>query len=315
MRTFRPAPADDTRRCRPSPARRQGLSAADAAVAVGVSRATPYRWAKRAEPGSRRPRRPWRSRWTPAPVAAVQRVRGDCPQVGAHVGQGQDRHPAPTRRARDKREHRRAYPQDPDGPGRGHPSPRRNRPRAARRARPYAGRLPKGRKAGTPGEIVQLDTLTVSSHPGRPAIERFAARAPVAKWTRARAWRRAAAHNAKVRRACAAPPGPRSRLTLDKLQAGMPVSPQAPSKPSRSMAGPGSRPISRPKAGAEASSRSNSLPDRPSPTAASSASTGGSTPSPTSPTPSDRAGPLADEPQPGTLPNTRPKNLSRLIVA
>ena len=251
-------------------ARRQGLSAADAAAAVGVSRATLYRWAKRAEPRSRRPRRPRRSRWTPDLVAAVQRIRGDCPQVGAHVGQGQDRHPAPTRRARDKREHRRAYPQDPDGPGRGHPSPRRNRPRAARRARPYAGRLPKGRKAGTPGEIVQLDTLTVSSHPGRPAIERFAARDPVAKWTRARAWCRAAAHNAQVRRACAAPPGPRSRPALDKLQAGMPVSP-------------------------------------------SSASTGGSTPSPTSPTPSDRAKPLEDEPQPGTLPNTRPTNPLHLI--
>ena len=67
-------------------ARRQGLSAADAAAAVGVSRATLYRWAKRAEPRSRRPRRPRRPRWTPAPVAAVQRVRGDCPQVGPMWG-------------------------------------------------------------------------------------------------------------------------------------------------------------------------------------------------------------------------------------
>ena len=46
-------------------ARRQGLSAADAAAAVGVSRATLYRWAKRAEPRSRRPRRPRRRRGRP----------------------------------------------------------------------------------------------------------------------------------------------------------------------------------------------------------------------------------------------------------
>ena len=51
--------------------RRQGLSAADAAAAVGVSRATLYRWAAGAEPGSRR------LQWMPALVAAVQRMRGD----------------------------------------------------------------------------------------------------------------------------------------------------------------------------------------------------------------------------------------------
>ena len=42
------------------------------------------------------------------------------------------------------------------------PSLRRNRPRAARRAKPYARRLPRGRKASAPGEIVQLDTFIVS---------------------------------------------------------------------------------------------------------------------------------------------------------
>ena len=60
-------------------ARRQGLSAADAAAALGVSRATLYRWAAGAEPGSRRPRRVRRRQWTPALVAAVQRMRGDYP--------------------------------------------------------------------------------------------------------------------------------------------------------------------------------------------------------------------------------------------
>ena len=65
-----------------------------------------------------------------------------------------------------------------------------------------------GRKPTNPGEIVQLDTLTVSPHPGRPAIKQFTAHDPVAKWTCAQAWRRATAHNAK--------------RFLDKLQADMP---------------------------------------------------------------------------------------------
>ena len=215
------------------------------------------------------------------------------------------------------------------------PSLRRNRPRAVRRARPYARRLPRGRKAGTPGEIVQLDTLTVSSHPGQPAIKQFTACDPVAKWTCAQAWRRATAHNANVRRAYAAPPGPRSRLTLDKLQADMPFSPQATSKPSRSTAAPSSRPTSKPNAGAEASRCSNSLPDRPnsmdtssattapggtsstphgtSLTTTSTASTDGSTPSPTSPTPSDHTRALADKPPHSTLHNTQPKKPLHLI--
>ena len=88
------------------------------------------------------------------------------------------------------------------------PTLRRNGPRAVRRLRPHARRLPKGRKPTSPGEIVQLDTLTVSPHPGRPAIKQFTAHAPVAKWTCVQAWRRATAHNAK--------------RFLDKLQADMP---------------------------------------------------------------------------------------------
>ena len=85
------------------------------------------------------------------------------------------------------------------------PSLRRNGPRAARRLRPHARRLPRGRKPTSLGEIVQLDTPAVSPHPGRPAIKQFTAHDPVAKWTRAQAWRRASAHNAK--------------RFLDKLQA------------------------------------------------------------------------------------------------
>ena len=70
-----------------------------------------------------------------------------------------------------------------------------------------------GRKPTSLGEIVQLDTLTVSPHPGRPAIKQFTAHDPVAKWTCAQAWRHATAHNAK--------------RFLDKLQADMPFPSEA----------------------------------------------------------------------------------------
>ena len=85
---------------------------------------------------------------------------------------------------------------------------RRRAPGAARRNRPHARRLPKGRRPTRPGEIVQVDTLTLTPRAGRPAVKQFTACDPVAKWTCARAYRRATAHNAK--------------RFLDKLQADMP---------------------------------------------------------------------------------------------
>ena len=85
---------------------------------------------------------------------------------------------------------------------------RRRAPGAARRNRPHARRLPKGRRPTRPGEIVQVDTLTLTPRAGRPAVKQFTACDPVAKWTCARASRRATAHNAK--------------RFLDKLQADRP---------------------------------------------------------------------------------------------
>ena len=49
-------------------ARRQGLSAAQAAAAVGVSPATLYRWQKRSKPRSRRPRRVRANTWRSTPM-------------------------------------------------------------------------------------------------------------------------------------------------------------------------------------------------------------------------------------------------------
>jgi putative transposase len=75
----------------------------------------------------------------------------------------------------------------------------RRRP-AARRFRltanqRYARRLPKGRKAETPGELVQIDTLSVNVRPDKP-IKHFTAYDPVAKWTVGRVAARASAANA-----------------------------------------------------------------------------------------------------------------------
>ena len=60
----------------------RGLTAAAAAEAVGVPRATLYRWEKRPELRSRRPRRLRGRRWTPALVAAVEGLRADNPVWG-----------------------------------------------------------------------------------------------------------------------------------------------------------------------------------------------------------------------------------------
>ena len=63
-------------------ARAAGLSADEAARAVGVSRATLYRWAKRPEPQSRRPRQLRRPQWSPALAQAVEELRADNPMWG-----------------------------------------------------------------------------------------------------------------------------------------------------------------------------------------------------------------------------------------
>ena len=88
------------------------------------------------------------------------------------------------------------------------PALRRRRGHGIRRTRPCAKRLPRGQEPIRPGEIVQIDTLTVSLSADRRTLKQFTACDPVAKWTCAQAFRRATAHNAKS--------------FLDKLQADMP---------------------------------------------------------------------------------------------
>ena len=59
-----------------------GLTAEQAARAVGAPRSTLYRWAKAPEPGSRRPKRLREPKWPPSLVEAVEALRADNPMWG-----------------------------------------------------------------------------------------------------------------------------------------------------------------------------------------------------------------------------------------
>ena len=150
-------------------ARDDGLTADQAARAV--PRSTLYRWQKSPEPRSRRPKRVRQPDWSPELVAAVREIRTDFPLWGkaritvllhrrghrvsestAFSGSSWSRAPSP-----------RCQPCDAGLPG----------PYGA-----HAKRLPKGLKPSVPGEIVQLDTVTINPGPGRPTVKQFTARLP-----------------------------------------------------------------------------------------------------------------------------------------
>ena len=202
-------------------ARADGLTARAAANAVGVPRSTLWQRLadrNRLNPRSRRPHTLRRPAWSAALVAAVQETRADYPMWG--------------KIAVLLRHHGHAVSESTTGRilkalmerGAVTPVPTCNGPRAARRLRPYARRLPKGRKPTTPGEILQLDTLTLSSHPDRPTIKQFTAHDPVGP-----------AHR----------PGDAQPHTTPGASSTS-SRPTCPSPPSRSTEAPGSRPTSMP---------------------------------------------------------------------
>src|SRR5271165_564962 len=59
-----------------------GLTAEQAARAVGAPRSTLYRWEQSPEPRSRRPIRVRQPKWPPALVEAVEAIRADNPMCG-----------------------------------------------------------------------------------------------------------------------------------------------------------------------------------------------------------------------------------------
>jgi putative transposase len=159
-----------------------GLTAEQAAKAVGQARATLYRWEKRPELRSRRPRRVRGKSWTPALVEAVEHLRGDNPMWGKRKlavllrREGFAVSVSTVGRIIAHLVARGAIVAVPIL--RRKPGQRRWRLLDRRHAR----RLPKGLKADKPGALVQIDTLFVNVRPDR-AIKHFTAYDPVAKWT------------------------------------------------------------------------------------------------------------------------------------
>jgi putative transposase len=160
-----------------------GLTAEEAARAVGVPRATLYRWQKAPAPRSRRPKRVRQPKWPPALVEAVEALRLDNPMWGKRkIAALLRREGVAASVSTVGRILKRLVER-----GRVVPVPiLRKRPdqrrfRMSHRQR-YAQRLAKGRKAQAPGELVQIDTLFVNLRPDK-AIKHFTAYDPVAKWT------------------------------------------------------------------------------------------------------------------------------------
>lgn len=187
-------------------ARADGLTAEQAARAVGAGRANLYRWQKRCEPRSRRPHRVRKPTWTSELVQAVERLRDDNPMWGrAKLG--------PLLRAEgfavsDATVGRIIASLVARGAVQSVPALRsKARTRRWTPRRRHAVRLPKGLKANRPGGIVQLDTVFLTLAPGHTA-KHFTAYCPAAKWTVAKAFRRATAKAAS--------------LFLDKVLADMP---------------------------------------------------------------------------------------------
>jgi putative transposase len=190
-------------------ARRQGLSAAQAAAAVGVSRATLYRWQKCTEPRSRRPRRVRASTWrSTLMVTEVEALRQRYPMWGkrkiAVLLRRQGRHISVSTAGRILRYLMQRRRVTPVPLLRRNPGPRRFRRLGQHR---HAHRLPKGTRPQEPGQLVQIDTLFVNLAPGK-SIKHFTAYDPLAKWTTA-----LVASNATASRAAA---------LLDRLLAACP---------------------------------------------------------------------------------------------
>jgi transposase InsO family protein len=168
-----------------------GLTAEQAARAVGVPRATLYRWQARPEPRSRRPKRLRARSWTPALVEAVEALRLDRPMWGrAKIGPLMRREGFAVSDATVGRIVAHLVAR---GAVERVPTLRRRKGSGARQwRRKHALRLPRGTRASIPGELVQVDTLSINIRPDK-AIKQITAYDPVARFTAAKAFSTASA--------------------------------------------------------------------------------------------------------------------------
>ena len=162
-------------------ARREGLTAGKAAEVVGVPRSTLFNWDRlrregRLEPRSRRPWRLRRNAWSAELVKAVQEARLDQPMWGKAKTAVAIRPELPELQAVSESTVGRVLAHlVRQGSVEPVPALRRKAPRAARSQRKWARRRPAGLKPGKPGEIVQVDTLTVTPQGGRPPVKQLVA--------------------------------------------------------------------------------------------------------------------------------------------
>ena len=175
-------------------AMRAGLSAGQAAQAVGLPRSTLYRWEKAPMPKSRRPHRMRRNSWSPALRAEVERLRFDFPMWGKDKlgpilrDQGFDVSNATVGRIITSLIARGRVARVRDLIGK---APRKTPPKK----RPHAIRKPKDVSFDKPGDVIQIDTVSISLAPNR-SVKHFDAYDVHAKWTVAKPYRKANAKNA-----------------------------------------------------------------------------------------------------------------------
>jgi transposase InsO family protein len=175
-------------------ARADGLTAEQAARAVGVPRSTLDRWKNDPTPKSRRPHRLRKPSPPAGLAAAVERLRLDHPMWGKQKltpvlrDQGFTVSEARVGRIVCALIARGVVPRVAD-------LIRRVAARSASSKRPHAIRKPAGVTFDKPGDVVQIDTLSITRGDARP-IKHFDAYDPAAKWTVAQPFRRATAKNA-----------------------------------------------------------------------------------------------------------------------
>lgn len=179
--------------------RAKGLSPSEAAPSVGISRATYFRWKKllkagpaRLEPRSRRPKRsPPPSVCTPELTRHIEALRQQNPQWGKAklaVLLGREGLPvsvSSTGRCLTKLFRRGVLLTVPQ-------LRRGASARRAQRRRPHAQRLKAKPVLTTPGQLVQVDTLSITLTPG-VVVKQFTASCPVSRFSVAQVYSRATA--------------------------------------------------------------------------------------------------------------------------
>lgn len=178
----------------------QGLSSTRASQALGIPRATLYRWRRRfsqkgpggLEEHSRRPKRRRQPTWSPELAQAVLQLREQYPRWGKDKlvvllrRQGWQVSTSMVGRILSRLKARGVLREPP-----------RNRAWAYKRPRPrpYAMRKPRDYPVERPGDLVQVDTLDVRPLPG-VAFKHFTAREVVSRWDVLEAHHRATAQAA-----------------------------------------------------------------------------------------------------------------------